>query len=673
MKLEGAHNNGHGHQTDDDGRLVITLDDLDAEPVKPTLVIENKDLADIEPKGFVYPPPNPYDQGRMPPVSPSYKKAPDISTASTISGFVAGLVAGIVSWIVLEPFMDDMGRSTMLQTFISSSLTFGAVGLFLGFALAAYEDILNSRAARGLKSGLAGAGLGALGGLISGMAGQGIFSLLLGSAETQEITRLIMARTLGWAIAGLLMGGAQALVHKSKERTKNGLLGGLIGGAIGGIMFDLVASGFGTSGAASRALGFSAVCSAIGLASALVAEIRKEAWLTIESGAMLGKQFILYNTSTSIGSSPKADITIIKDASIEPVHVTIESQGRSRVVTPVARISETGVNGQTIRSQTALRSGDEIMIGQTLIRYLERAMTIVALLTVVAVGLAAPVYASPLDTGKTGQQPRSVDKPVQAIIADLKPAVVTIISGNVSGSGVIVNPSGYIVTCAHVVQAQSAQIRLSNGEELPADKVASNSVLDIAVFKANARNLPCAMLGTAETARDGDTVIAMGSPMGLSESTSIGIISSSSRDIGDKRFIQTDAALSSGISGGPLVDSSGHVLGIVTAKVKGADGIGLAIPADDVAGFLEEASVPFVSAGFEHAILIGHKTSEASASAAMAFEAKPIIMVTAGFILAVVLICLWLFIARSKRKHARPRRVEAPSAGADDDIEIILK
>lgn len=380
---------------------------------------------------------------------------------------------------------------------------------------------------------------------------------------------------------------------------------------------------------------------------------------------MLGKQFILYNTSTSIGSSPKADITIIKDPSIEPVHVTIESQGRSRVVTPVARISETEVNGQTIRSQTALRSGDEIMIGQTLIRYLERAMTIMALLTVVAAGLAAPVGASPL--------PRSVDKPVQAIIADLKPAVVTIISGNVSGSGVIVNPSGYIVTCAHVVQSRSAQIRLSNGEELPADKVASNSVLDIAVLKANARNLPCAMLGTAETARDGDTVIAMGSPMGLSESTSIGIISSSSRDIGGKRFIQTDAALNSGISGGPLVDSSGHVLGIVTAKVKGADGIGLAIPADDVAGFLEEAPVPFVSAGFEHAILIGHETSESSASAATALEAKPIIIVAAGFILAVVLICLWLFIARSKRKHARPRRAEAPSAAADDDIEIILK
>lgn len=95
-------------------------------------------------------------------VSPSYKKTLDISTASTVSGFVAGLVAGIVSWIVLEPFMDDMGRSTMLQTFISSSLTFGAVG-----------------------------------GLISGMAGQGIFSLLLASAETQEITRLIIARTLG--------------------------------------------------------------------------------------------------------------------------------------------------------------------------------------------------------------------------------------------------------------------------------------------------------------------------------------------------------------------------------------------------------------------------------------------------------------------------------------------
>lgn len=666
--MEGAHNHGRGGQLDDDVRLVITLD---SEPTKPTLVIESADLVDMKPKDCVYPPPSSYDQGGMMSTTSSYKKTPDISTSTTLSGLIAGLVAGIVSWAVLEPFMNDMGASTVLKTFVSSSLTFGVVGLFLGLTLAAYEDILNFRVTRGLKAGLAGAGLGAIGGVVSGVAGQAIFSLLLGSSETRTIARLIAARTLGWAIAGLLMGGAQALVHKSKERTENGFLGGLIGGAIGGIMFDLVAE-FATSGAASRALGFSAVCSAIGFASALVAEIRKEAWLKIESGPMVGKQFILYNASTSIGSSPKADITIIKDPAVEPMHVTIDLQGRSRGITPTARISETAVNGQTIGSRIALRSGDEIMIGQTLIRYLERAVTAVVLLAIVAASFAfaTPVYASPLGTD---QQPRFVDKPVQAVIADLKPAVVTITSGNVSGSGVIVAPSGYIVTCAHVVKSPSAQIRLSNGEELPADKVASNSVLDIAVLKVNARNLPCAMLGTVDTACDGDTVIAIGSPMGLSESTSIGIISSSSREIGGKRFIQTDAAINSGISGGPLVDSCGHVLGIVTAKVKGAAGIGLAIPADDVASFLEEASVPFVSAGFEHVILIGRETSESSAPTAMAFKTSRVVMIVIACVVVTLLICLWCFVVRPKLKRRRTHGSQTRSTSTDDDIEIILK
>ena len=89
----------------------------------------------------------------------------------------------------------------------------GVVGLLLGFVLAAYEDILNSKASRGLKAGLKGAGRGLLGGLIGGVFAQAIYSLLLSSADPLTFGMQVLARTLAWALAGTLIGWDQASVH----------------------------------------------------------------------------------------------------------------------------------------------------------------------------------------------------------------------------------------------------------------------------------------------------------------------------------------------------------------------------------------------------------------------------------------------------------------------------
>lgn len=674
--MDEPQNSDKNNLPDENERLVIEIDDLDPEPEKPALVIESEDLIDIEPMQTFHLPPSPRRYDTSEPMPTPGTRTRGISASNTITGLLVGLAAGIVSWLIMEPFIEDGAYTTLLEAFIYCSLIPGVVGLLLGFALAAYEDILNSKASRGLKAGLKGAGRGLLGGLIGGVFAQAIYSLLLSSADPLTFGMQVLARTLAWALAGTLIGWGQASVHNSRERAKNGLLGGLIGGTIGGFMFDLVGALFGSSGAASRGIGFSAICAAIGFASALVAEIRKEAWLKIESGAMLGKQFILYNAYTSIGSSAEADITLIKDPSVEPVHAVIESQGRSHTVTPVARISETRVNRQTVHHRTQLRSGDEIMIGQTLIRYLERAATAgMLVLAALAIIFTASVQASTQDAGRTDEQLRFVAKPVQAVIADGKPSVVTVIGANESGTGVIVNPWGYVVTCDHVAKSERLKIKLSNGDELEAEKVASNAVLDIAVLKVNAINLPCAVLGTAATARDGDSVVAIGSPRGLSDSASIGIISSSQRNIDGKRFIQTDAAIDSGSSGRPLVNTYGHVIDIMSAKVKGTNQIGFAIPVDDVAAFLEKAGVPFVSAGFEHLVWIEHEPPAGPMPAAKASGINLTATIVVAFILVVALVFLWLLVLRPRLRRSRRRSLRRTpmTVPDDDDIEIILK
>jgi serine protease DegQ len=162
------------------------------------------------------------------------------------------------------------------------------------------------------------------------------------------------------------------------------------------------------------------------------------------------------------------------------------------------------------------------------------------------------------------------------------------------GSGVIVAADGYILTNHHVVaEAAAIEIALhSRGAPrpavYPATIVGANPKLDIAVLKIKADNLPIAVFSKEDNLRVGDVVIAIGSPFGLSQTVTMGIVSAVGRTrLGLARFedfIQTDAAINPGNSGGALADASGRVVGINSAlysKQQGffAQGIGFAIPA----------------------------------------------------------------------------------------------
>lgn len=168
-----------------------------------------------------------------------------------------------------------------------------------------------------------------------------------------------------------------------------------------------------------------------------------------------------------------------------------------------------------------------------------------------------------------------------------------------SGSGFIINSSGQILTNSHVVDgADLVTITLKDGRTFKGKVLGEDPITDVAVIKIDANNLPALPLGNSDGLQPGEAVIAIGNPLGLNNTVTSGIISAtgrSSSDIGasDKRvdYLQTDAAINPGNSGGPLLNSLGEVIGMNTAIIQGAQGLGFAIPINTVQKIAEELIV----------------------------------------------------------------------------------
>ena len=159
------------------------------------------------------------------------------------------------------------------------------------------------------------------------------------------------------------------------------------------------------------------------------------------------------------------------------------------------------------------------------------------------------------------------------------------------GSGFVIRADGLIITNRHViVGARTVRVRLSDARELPAKIIGADAVTDIALLKVSAGNLPALRLGSSQAVSVGDAVIAIGNPFGLGQSVSAGIISARARTLEDDPyidFLQTDAAINRGNSGGPLLSVDGTVIGVTSAIFSpsgGSVGLGFAIPAETAAG-----------------------------------------------------------------------------------------
>lgn len=164
------------------------------------------------------------------------------------------------------------------------------------------------------------------------------------------------------------------------------------------------------------------------------------------------------------------------------------------------------------------------------------------------------------------------------------------------GSGFIVEKSGYIVTNFHVVtDASRITVKLESGEEFPAKVVGTDDETDLAILKIEAgKDLPVVKMGNSDKAQVGDWVLAIGSPFGLARTVTAGIVSQTKRETPTslfQKYIQTDAAINLGNSGGPLVNMEGEVIGVnsqIATSTGDYNGIGLALPANDAAFVYDE-------------------------------------------------------------------------------------
>lgn len=195
---------------------------------------------------------------------------------------------------------------------------------------------------------------------------------------------------------------------------------------------------------------------------------------------------------------------------------------------------------------------------------------------------------------------------VYAMNADAVVAISSKVSGSQgygmsAGSGFILSADGYVATNYHVIEgATSVSVITNDGEEYDAKIVGSNATNDLAVLKIEDTDLPYVTIGSSNDLIVGDQVVAVGNALGeLSSSMTVGYISGKDRDVNTDgvaiNMLQTDAAINSGNSGGPLFNMKGEVVGITTAKYSGTttsgasiEGIGFAIPIDDVVGMISD-------------------------------------------------------------------------------------
>ena len=203
---------------------------------------------------------------------------------------------------------------------------------------------------------------------------------------------------------------------------------------------------------------------------------------------------------------------------------------------------------------------------------------------------------NPAPEGQTPQSPGVTQPPAKGtpqVLQEVKRSVVTLRFGTHLGSGFLVSEDGYLVTNFHVVDGVKGSAQFSTGDAVDVNVVKVAPDCDFALLKTSSgRGYPFLQLGDSSACREGDTVIAIGSPQGLQSTFTKGIVSAKDRRFAGSSvsFIQTDAAINHGNSGGPLINAAGEVIGINTGTIEKfvAEGLNFAIAINDVKKFIED-------------------------------------------------------------------------------------
>ena len=343
--------------------IVINKQELNTDYVKNRIIEEKESKRDL-------------NQAERIPVQNNILLNPTFYTSA------CGFFAAFLGWIITEPLVAMDHRFLIL---LSVTMI-----MFLCASISSIDSFLSGNFLKGLKTGL----IGLLLGLLWGVAGTIICGLVVGcirdicsivirpdlkaDGETIDITLksviyCMLGRAPGWAVLGLGVGIIPGISNYSMKIGLNGAIGGMLGGFIGGFIFDPIAFSMGnTSAALSRCIGFGALSILVGFFVGLVENMAKEVWITMKSGPLRGKQFVIYHNPTLIGSSPRSDIYIFKDPNVMPTHAKIQKRGSKYEIIDDSNGIGVYVNSEKINGSKVLEHKDEIILGQSVLEFQQK-------------------------------------------------------------------------------------------------------------------------------------------------------------------------------------------------------------------------------------------------------------------------------------------------------------
>ena len=292
---------------------------------------------------------------------PQFKETPGGLKTTNRLGVLAlsGLFGGVIGFALSEMFGPDSSiYDSSSQLKIDTGIWFALAMFGIGAALVAGNAFLDRKPPASENIAIAVVAL-LVGGFVAGYLAQTVYWAMLENASSDASVR--PARAIGWLIAGALGGVAVGSSFRTSKRIQNGFLGGAAGGLIGGLLFD----SFGTD-VGARALGLILISTLMGVLIGFIDTARTSMWIEVISGEMRGRQFLIMETKTSVGSARTAGVCLLSDRSISEQHLVINLVGTSANFNCTTQ-QPVLLNGlQT--AQGNLTNGDVLRIGNTEVR-----------------------------------------------------------------------------------------------------------------------------------------------------------------------------------------------------------------------------------------------------------------------------------------------------------------
>jgi Inner membrane component of T3SS, cytoplasmic domain len=290
------------------------------------------------------PPPPRFRAGRA-----NLRQAYDLAVAGGLGGLF-----GLYLYVELVH-----AESVYVRDALAGLLIGGSLGVFLN-AYSPFRDGAWLKLARAVAWGAPAA---ALGGAIGLVAGEFVIGIMRGG---------LLGRALSWAVLGLGIGLGQGLADRSRQRLVYGLIGGGMGGFVGGFLFEWLRVALANRLDMSQALGIVILGAGLGLCLALVEQVLRRAWVQVQNGRQEGRIYLLAQRQCRLGLDERAEIGIFGDPAVARQHAEIEASADGYVLHHLADKASTRVNGLPVAKHQALKDGDRIELGRTLLLFRQR-------------------------------------------------------------------------------------------------------------------------------------------------------------------------------------------------------------------------------------------------------------------------------------------------------------